>query len=75
MARLRDALERWVGGDPVKTNGPAFALFAFRESGGKRLPLSASDPALSADTPPANIKEVMLMNALGKPIVMYISWR
>jgi hypothetical protein len=74
--RLREALARWVGGEPVNANESGdFAKFAFRVVGGKRQPLSPGNPALSADLPPAGVTEVTLTNALGKPLILYMTWR
>jgi len=76
MADLEVALERWVGGAPVKTTGSLDLVeFAFREVAGERRPLSPGDPALSADLPPPDVAEVTLFNAMGNPMIMYMSWR
>ena len=76
MALIQAALAKWVGGAPVKTDrATGFALFAFREVGGERRALAASDPALSADIPPVDVREVTMMRAFGKPTVIYMRWR
>jgi hypothetical protein len=68
---------RKVGGRPTGQSDAAtgFALFAFREVGGERHALAANDPALTADIPPADVAEVTVMAALGKPMIMYMRWR
>jgi hypothetical protein len=76
FALIQAVLAKWVGGGPVMVDATSgFAKFAFREVGGERRALAADDPALSADIPPADVGEVTMMSALGKPMIMYMRWR
>ena len=76
LDRMRDALARWVGGQPVKTSAAGnYAQFAFREVAGQRRRLLPGDRALSADLPPPDVAEVSLGKALGMPLITYVNVR
>ena len=61
-AAMRSALQQWVGGAPVRSEG-GFAEFVYRESAGRRTPLPLSQDPLASDAPtPPDVAWITLHN-------------